>query len=81
VGGVTVYLPLAGMVDLAAEQGRLQKEIEGLAGQLKKIDGLLNNPGFVNKAAANVVERERTRQQELQEKHTQLAERLAALAG
>ncbi|MCE7981280.1 MAG: valine--tRNA ligase [Caldilinea sp. CFX5] len=80
VGGVTVYLPLAGLVDLAAERGRLQKEIEGLEGQLRKIDGLLNNPGFVNKAAANVVERERSRQRELQEKHGQLTQRLAALA-
>ena len=81
VGGVTVYLPLAGLVDLAAERSRLQKEIEGLDGQLRKIDGLLNNPGFVNKAAANVVERERTRQRELQEKHAQLTERLASLVG
>ena len=81
VGGVTVYLPLAGLVDLAAERSRLQKEIEGLDGQLRKIEGLLNNPGFVNKAAANVVERERNRQRELQEKHTQLAERLAGLVG
>lgn len=81
VGGVTVYLPLAGLVDLAAERSRLQKELEGLDGQLRKIEGLLNNPGFVNKAAANVVERERTRQRELQEKHAQLTERLASLAG
>lgn len=81
VGGVTVYLPLAGLVDLAAERSRLQKEIDGLDGQLRKIDGLLNNPDFVNKAAANVVERERTRQRELQEKHTQLTERLASLVG
>ena len=80
VGGVTVYLPLAGLVDLAAERGRLQKEIEGVDGQLRKIEGLLNNPGFVNKAAANVVERERMRQRELQEKHGQLTQRLAALA-
>ncbi len=79
VGGVTVYLPLAGLVDLAAERGRLQKELEGLEGQLRKIEGLLNNPGFVNKAAANVVERERTRQRELQEKHGQLMQRLAGL--
>ncbi|MEZ4734680.1 MAG: valine--tRNA ligase [Caldilineaceae bacterium] len=81
VGGVTVYLPLAGLVDLAAERQRLQKELDGLAGQLRKIEGLLNNPGFVNKAAANVVERERNRQRELQEKHTQLTERLAELDG
>jgi valyl-tRNA synthetase len=48
---------------------------------LRKLEGLLSNPGFVNKAAANAVERERNRQRELQEKHAQLTQRLAALAG
>ncbi|MCB0126625.1 MAG: class I tRNA ligase family protein, partial [Caldilineaceae bacterium] len=81
VGGMTVYLPMAGLVDLAAEQSRLQKEIDNLDTQLNKIHGLLNNPGFVNKAPANVVEREKGRQAELQEKRDQLAERLADLAG
>ncbi|MEZ4673269.1 MAG: class I tRNA ligase family protein [Caldilineaceae bacterium] len=79
VGGMTIYLPMAGLVDLSAELTRLQKEIENLDGQLNKIAGLLSNPGFINKAAANVVDRERNRQRDLQEKRTQLAERLAEL--
>ncbi|MEZ4864615.1 MAG: valine--tRNA ligase [Caldilineaceae bacterium] len=81
VGGVTVYLPLAGLVDLAAEQNRLQKEIDNIDNQLQRIAGLLNNPGFVNKAPENVVTRERNRQAELEETKAQLVERLADLAG
>lgn len=80
IGGMTVYLPMAGLVDLAAEQTRLQKEIDNLDGQLNKIAGLLNNPGFMNKAPANVVEREKGRQADLQEKREQLATRLAEIA-
>ncbi len=78
-GGMTIYLPMAGLVNLAAERARLQKEIDNLDGQLNKIVGLLNNPGFVNKAPANVVEREKGRQAELQEKRDQFATRLAEL--
>ncbi len=81
VGGMTVYLPMAGLVNLDAERARLGKEIENLDGQLRKIDGLLGNPGFVNKAPANVLEREKGRQVELQEKRDQLAARLATLVG
>jgi valyl-tRNA synthetase len=80
VGGMTIYLPMAGLVDLAAERTRLQKEIDNLDGQLNKIVGLLNNPGFVNKAPANVIEREQGRQAELQAKRDQLAARLVELA-
>jgi len=78
--GMTIYLPMAGLVDLAAERTRLQKEIDNLDNQLNKIAGLLNNPGFVNKAPANVIEREKGRQTELQEKREQLALRLTDLA-
>jgi valyl-tRNA synthetase len=80
-GGVTTYLPLAGLVDLAAERTRLQKEIDNVDKQLQRIQGLLSNPGFTGKAPAEVIERERAKQGELQEKRTQLAERLADLAG
>lgn len=79
VGGVTIYLPLAGLVDLDAERARLQKEIDNIDGQLAKIDGLLNNPGFMNKAPANVVDRERNRQADFQEQRAQLVERLGDL--
>ncbi|MFN8487520.1 MAG: valine--tRNA ligase [Caldilineaceae bacterium] len=79
-GGVTVYLPLAGLVDLDAERKRLQKEIENLAKQAQRIEGLLGNPGFTNKAPAEVIERERAKLSDLQSKRDQLAERLSELA-
>ena len=79
-GGVTVYLPLAGLVDLDAERKRLQKEIENLEKQAQRIEGLLGNPGFTNKAPAEVIERERAKLNDLQVKRNQLAERLGELA-
>ena len=47
--------------------------------QLQRIDGLLGNASFVQKAPADVIERERNKQGELQGKRVQLAERLASL--
>jgi valyl-tRNA synthetase len=79
-GGVTTYLPLAGLIDLAAERARLQKEIENIDKQLQRIEGLLGNENFVAKAPPAVIERERNKQGELQTTRTQLTERLAELA-
>ncbi|MEM7535112.1 MAG: valine--tRNA ligase [Chloroflexota bacterium] len=79
VGNVSIYLPLAGMVDLDAERKRIQKELDGLDKRIRGAEGKLNNKGFIEKAPANVVERERERLAEMQAQRTQLAEGLADL--
>jgi valyl-tRNA synthetase len=79
VGGVTVYLPLAELVDLDAERKRLQKEIENIDKQMQRITGLLANPGFTDKAPADVVERERVRLDEFAAKRQQFETRLREL--
>ena len=66
---------------LEAEEARLNKEIANLDQQLNKIAGLLNNPGFINKAPENVVAREKNREVELGEKKAQLVQRLRDLGG
>ena len=60
-GGVTVYLPLAGLVDLVAERKRIQGEIDNVDRQLQRIAGLLDNPGFTSKAPPEVIDRERAK--------------------
>jgi valyl-tRNA synthetase len=78
-GGATIYLPLAGLVDLAAERARLQKELDNVDGQIQRAEGLLNNPGFLAKARADVVEREQAKAAELRDRRAQLAARLVSL--
>jgi valyl-tRNA synthetase len=80
IGGVTTYLPLAGLVDLAAERVRMQKEIDNIDKQVQRIEGTLGNAGFVSKAPAKVIEQERNKLAELQAKREQLAARLTELA-
>ena len=79
-GGVTIYLPLAGLVDLAAEQKRIKTEIVNIDNQVTRIEGKLNNAGFTSKAPAQVVERERSKLSELQTKRVQMLESLAELS-
>ncbi|MBN1995450.1 MAG: valine--tRNA ligase [Anaerolineae bacterium] len=60
-GGIEIYLPLAGMIDLAAEKERLQKELAQLQQRIAAGQAKLNTPNFVQKAPAEVVDRERER--------------------
>ena len=63
-GDIEIFVPLEGLIDFAAERQRLQKEIDKFTGLLKGLDGKLANANFVDKAPAEVVERERQRQGE-----------------
>ena len=64
VDEATFAMPLAGVIDLAAERTRLSKEIDRLSGEIGKIDAKLGNAGFVAKAPPEVVEEQRERRSE-----------------
>ena len=75
--GVEVYVPLAGLMDLAAERTRLTKERGELAGHIERLAAKLANEGFVAKAPPAVVAQERTRLAELRERLATLERNLA----
>ncbi len=70
VGSLRVLIPLAGLIDLGAEQARLAKEIGRIEGEIRKCEGKLGNANFVANAPAEVVAQERQR---IVEWNTQLA--------
>ncbi len=78
-GGVEIYLPLAGLVDIAAERERLQKELSQVAQGIARTEKMLANENFVGKAPAAVVDRERAKLADLQAQAAKLRERLASL--
>jgi valyl-tRNA synthetase len=58
VGSLEIYLPLAGMVDLAEEKSRLEKELKEARSQIERLEKLLAGD-FANKAPAVLVQKER----------------------
>jgi len=58
VGSVEVYLPLSGLVDLAEERSRLEKELDQTVSQIERLEALLGSD-FANKAPEAVVTKER----------------------
>ncbi len=57
--GTEVFLPLEGLIDLDRERERLSEEIGRLEGQMKSVKSKLENEKFVERAPADVVQRER----------------------
>ncbi|HEY5729435.1 MAG TPA: valine--tRNA ligase [Anaerolineales bacterium] len=58
VGSVEIHIPLAGMVDLAEEKARLEKELKEAESHIERLEKLLSSD-FANKAPAAVVQKER----------------------
>jgi valyl-tRNA synthetase len=74
-----VFLPLEGLVDLAAEKERLAKEIAKLEKELETVQKKLANANFVDRAPAAVVEEHRQRERDFDSRLEQLRERVAGL--
>jgi valyl-tRNA synthetase len=74
-----VLVRLEGVVDFDAERQRLRKEIEKARKEIAFLEGKLGRPEFVERAPAEVVERERARLTEQRETEQKLAASLAAL--
>ena len=59
VHGIEIYLPLKGLVDIDKEIARLEKELAKMESEIKRIENKLANEGFVAKAPAEVIEKEK----------------------
>ncbi len=79
--GTLAALPLEGIIDFAVEKTRLAKEIDKLVGEAKKIEAKLGNADFIARAPEEVVEENRERLAEAQERREKLAAALARLGG
>ncbi len=77
---VRVYVFLAGVIDVAGEKGRLEKEIAKIEKDLAVVSRKLANPDFLAKAAEAVVTKEREKAREFGEKRAALEAALIRLA-
>ena len=76
-----LYLPLDGLVDVAAERTRLAKELEKVASEITKVEQKLGNPQFVERVPASVLQEHQQRLVEWQTKHGRLKAALEDLEG
>jgi len=58
-GNLRILIPMAGLIDKDAELARLSKEIDKREKELERSENKLQNPSFVDRAPAAVVEKER----------------------
>lgn len=80
VGEMEVLVPMAGLIDKDAELARLDKEIARLDGEVKRVGGKLANEGFVAKAPAEVLEKERAKLAEAEQALAKMVEQRGKIA-
>jgi len=80
VGEMKLLIPMAGLIDKEAEQARLSKEIEKKQQEAQRTEGKLSNSNFVDKAPADVVEKERSKLAEIKVAIEKLQEQLEKIS-
>ncbi|MEX2315060.1 MAG: valine--tRNA ligase, partial [Thermomicrobiales bacterium] len=78
-GSASIFLPLAGMIDVDAARARITREIELVEGEIDRANGMLANEQFVARAPANVVDGHRSKLAAATDRKALLQARLADL--
>jgi valyl-tRNA synthetase len=81
VRGETAALPLKGVIDLATERARLEKEMSKVEADIKRVDAKLGNADFLARAPEEVVDGEREKREEAQARKSKIIEALERLKG
>jgi valyl-tRNA synthetase len=81
VRGEVAALPLKGVIDLDAERARLDKEMQKVEADIRRVDLKLANPSFIANAPEEVVEGEREKRDEAEGRRQKLVEALERLKG
>jgi valyl-tRNA synthetase len=79
VRGEIAALPLKGVIDLAAERARLDKEIAKADADIKRVDAKLGNDKFVANAPEDIVEEEKEKREAAQARKEKILEALERL--
>jgi valyl-tRNA synthetase len=79
IGATVACLPLAGIIDLAAERTRLEKELAKIDSDVARIDAKLSKPDFIARAPEEVVEGEREKREEALQRRAKVVEALDRL--
>jgi len=72
-------LPLKGIIDVAAEQARLTKEMAKAESDIARVDAKLNNPDFMKRAKEEVIDGEKEKREEAEGRRAKIADALERL--
>ena len=75
-GSMTILAPLADLIDPEAEADKLEKQLEKLNKDKQRVGNKLENKNFIDKAPAQIVQKERDKLSEIETAVTRLAEQL-----
>ncbi|MFT8318282.1 MAG: valine--tRNA ligase [Sporolactobacillus sp.] len=79
ISGAEIYLPLADLINIDEEIGRLNKELDKMNAEVARVQKKLGNSRFVDKAPEAVVTKEREKEQDYLQKKEKLQSRIAEL--
>lgn len=79
IDGVEIFIPLDELIDFEKERERLNKEKEKAISEIKRVEGKLNNEGFMSKAPEKLVEEEKAKKEKFEEILKSIEERLEKL--
>jgi valyl-tRNA synthetase len=79
VRGEVAAIPLKGVIDLAAEKTRLDKELARANDDIKRVDAKLGNEKFVANAPEEVIDEQREKRDEAETRKTKILEALERL--
>jgi len=81
IRGEVIALPLKGVIDFAAERTRLEKEISKVDADIKRVDAKLSNADFVKRAPEEIIDGEREKREEAEDRRKKILEALERLKG
>ena len=77
--GMEIYIPFDELVDIDKEIERLEKELLTYQNEIKRVEKMLSNEGFVAKAPASKIEEEKAKKVKYEELLAKTEERISSL--
>jgi valyl-tRNA synthetase len=78
-GGVEIYVPLVGLIDIEKEKERLTRRLDKTTAELDRTDKKLANESFLTKAPEEIVAKEKDKKADLDAVKSKLERNLAML--
>jgi len=79
-GELEILVPMAGLIDISAELARLDREIDKISLEAKKLSGKLGNEKFLSNAPTEVVAKERQKLTDFESSLSQLEQKRSSIA-